>query len=686
MALPREVYDRDNIQRAWRWVRSNPDRSYKSYFRELYAVYTIAEDKLLARQQDRLRRGIYEPEPACKIYLPKKSGILRPYSLLTIEDQIAYQAAANLIAEALFPRARARYLIEVFGHLYAGKTSSWFYRKWSDGYRAFNDAAIAAFRSGHRFTASFDLTACYDSIDHKVLQHFLLDLRLSREFSDILLGWLSTWTATDRNIFHGHGIPQGPLPSGLMAEVVLRHFDEYQWARMGLRYLRYVDDIRLFAKTERILRQALVRLDRLSKDVGLFPQSSKIDIHEVTDITKELKSVSQPPEATVRAKLVDQGKLRSRLTALSYRYSIDQPTRFKYLLAHAQPCASVTARLWKIYEREPDYYDPIARYLSRYKRFPHKTAVRLFKATAEGMLYQSVPATFLAVAKGRLRDRDLALVRRRAKPLWKPRVTQPDFSASLGRLLISTRNLTDRQLEYSIRHTRPGWLRASLLLELSPAVVPTVLMTRLVSFGTRDGSLDAAIAAAYVAGVNGIRPASPVRLLNDGAKLVLKEFGIIKRASVTTCGVAISLGKLLKWSPAVDWRAFFGPTYAGAERQLIECRGFAAVNATAWVNALDVFNDYLLSALFRIDGTLGGYTLGKPGSILNSTGSRLEAKYPQVFDYAKAIHDKRAESLLSHPRVQSTGRATGRIRFGYIVQSKGLLRKAVREIEAAGLA
>lgn len=686
MALPRQLYNRDNIQRAWRWVRSNPDRSYKSYFRELYAAYTIAEDQLLARLQDRLRRGIYEPEPACKIYLPKKSGILRPYSLLAIEDQIAYQAAANLIAEALFPRVRARYLNEVFGHLYAGKASLWFYRKWSDGYRAFNDVASAAFRSGHRFTASFDLTACYDSIDHKVLHHFLMDLKLTREFSDVLIDWLSRWTATDRNIFHGHGIPQGPLPSGLMSEVVLRHFDEHQWAKMGLRYLRYVDDIRLFAKTEKILRQVLVRLDRLSKDIGLFPQSSKIDIHEVTDITKELKSVSQPPEATVRAKIVDQGKLRSRLTALSYRYSIEQPTRFKYLLAHAQPCATLTARLWKIYERAPDYYEPIARYLSRYKSFPHKTAVRLFQAVADGMLYQSMPATFLGVAKGRLRSGDLALVRRRAKPLWKPRVTQADFSASLGRLLIATRNLTDRQLEYAIRYTRPGWFRASLLLELSPAVVPASLMMRLVSFGVRDGSLDAALAAAYVAGLNGIRPASPIRGLNDGAKLVLKEFGIIRRAAVTTCGVAISLDKLLKWSPPVDWRVFFGPIYGDAERQLIECRGLAAVNATAWVNALDVFNDYLLSALFRKDGTLGGYTLGKPGSILNSSGSRLEAKYADVFRYAKAIHDKRAESLLSHPRVRATGRATGRIPFSYIGQSKGLLRKAIREIGAAGLA
>ena len=96
----------DNLQRAWRWVRSNSDASYKSYFRDLYGNFAVADDALLADLADRLRRGVYHPSGACKLFFPKSSGILRPYSLLTVEDQIVYQAAINLVADKIFPKVK----------------------------------------------------------------------------------------------------------------------------------------------------------------------------------------------------------------------------------------------------------------------------------------------------------------------------------------------------------------------------------------------------------------------------------------------------------------------------------------------------------------------------------------------------------------------------------------------------
>src|SRR5439155_16593208 len=99
-------------ERAWRWVRSNPDATYKNYFREAYSRFALADEPLLDDLHGRLKRGIYEPSHACKIYLPKASGILRPYTLLTLEDQIVYQSMVNVVAEHLFPRIRPRYFVE----------------------------------------------------------------------------------------------------------------------------------------------------------------------------------------------------------------------------------------------------------------------------------------------------------------------------------------------------------------------------------------------------------------------------------------------------------------------------------------------------------------------------------------------------------------------------------------------
>ena len=204
----------DNLRRAWQWIRSNPDRTYKGYFRELYSTYASADEALLKHLRDRLVRGVFRPTDACKVFFPKPSGILRPYSLLAIEDQIVYQAMANIVAEKLVPHVRSKYNKQVFGHLYAGTGSKWFYRKWSDGYKAFNTAAEDAFKGGFTWTASFDLTAFYDSIDHNVLRHMLSKIGLDEDFSNKLTDFLAQWTATSTQIYHNHGIPQGPLSSG----------------------------------------------------------------------------------------------------------------------------------------------------------------------------------------------------------------------------------------------------------------------------------------------------------------------------------------------------------------------------------------------------------------------------------------------------------------------------------------
>lgn len=109
-------------------------------------------------------------------------GILRPYTLLSIEDQIVYQAVANVVAERLHPHVRGGYNRQVFGHQYAGASSLWFYRKWTDGYKALNKAAETTFAGGHVWKASFDLTAFYDSIDHNVLRHMLRGIGLDLDF------------------------------------------------------------------------------------------------------------------------------------------------------------------------------------------------------------------------------------------------------------------------------------------------------------------------------------------------------------------------------------------------------------------------------------------------------------------------------------------------------------------------
>ncbi|HEX8817141.1 MAG TPA: RNA-directed DNA polymerase [Terriglobales bacterium] len=474
MSAITEFRDRRNLERAWRWIRSNADPNYKRYCGEQYSRFAIADDLIITDLRDRLRRGIYEPRHACKLMIPKRSGILRPYTLLTVEDQIVYQALVNVIAERLAPKIRKRYYVQTFGHMYAGLTSTWFYRKWADGYRAFNKAARCAFNHKLVHTASFDLTACYDSLDHSVLCHFLKKIGCEDEFRDFMRRCLGVWTATHERIYQNHGIPQGPLSSGFLSEAVLQHFDEHSRPTRRLVYLRYVDDIRLFASRDVELRRSLVKLDRLSKDVGLFPQASKIDIHQVTNISKELKSVSNPTETSIRGKSVNQDRLAKRIKELTPRLTpavkITDETRFKYLLAHAVPSSRLNARMLTISQGRPDLTPSIARYFKRYKLLPTTVATELLSRVEKGSLYEYVNAEWIEVLETRLKSAESARLDRVLKTKWRPRSLSAEVKASAGRLLVRRGALTAPQVAYAIRSIQEGWVRCELVSALNTKI------------------------------------------------------------------------------------------------------------------------------------------------------------------------------------------------------------------------
>src|SRR3989304_5209948 len=97
----RQAFKRDNLRRAWRWLNTNPDAGYKGYFRHIYRSYAISADENIDDLRKRLANGSYTPQHATKLYLPKKSGIQRTYTLLALEDQIVYQALVHVIADLL---------------------------------------------------------------------------------------------------------------------------------------------------------------------------------------------------------------------------------------------------------------------------------------------------------------------------------------------------------------------------------------------------------------------------------------------------------------------------------------------------------------------------------------------------------------------------------------------------------
>src|ERR1700732_895045 len=125
-----ETFELGNLNRAWRWISNNPDKLYKDICRSSYVDHSACIADVLSDIRDRGLRQLYEPSSARKIQLPKAKELSRTYSVLTVEDQLVYQAMVNLVAERLAPQVKRSSLVTSFGHVYAGKTSKTFYRDW----------------------------------------------------------------------------------------------------------------------------------------------------------------------------------------------------------------------------------------------------------------------------------------------------------------------------------------------------------------------------------------------------------------------------------------------------------------------------------------------------------------------------------------------------------------------------
>ncbi len=672
------AFDKDNLLRCWTWLNTNSDNNYKNYFRSLYKAYALSLDENIDKLHRDLKYHRYKPELSTKLYIPKKSGILRPYTLLNLNDQLVYLALVSIVAEKLHKKARKNYNRTVFGHLYTGKTSLYFYQKWNDSYVNFNHSINDAFSDGYKWTASFDLTAFYDSIDHKVLTHFLTEIGITKEFSKYLTDCLEVWTAfSPTRIYHGHGIPQGPLPSGLLSEVILQHFDEHKsFKKTSIKYFRYVDDIRLLAKTEEKVRKGLLELDYTSKEIGLFPQSGKINIHQIDNIDEEIKTISLPPEPIDFKLAFDQTKVIGRLNDLVKSNQILNETRFKYVLAHANPDEKLAKKLLGILVKNPHIYQSILKHFSKYKKFTKSVSSKLLSLLKMEQLYEEVTTAYLLTSLNKVHKDLVADFKTHVLTLHSKRksITSPNLRSIIFVWLLNENHFKYKEIE-NIYKSNEWWLIHNSLEYVDIDRFGAPSYEAILNVLIKSISFEVAIKAAYLISEHNLKVSIPLAKINDSAQIILKKAGIIGKTSLSKSSIPARLFEITGTVfPAKNWKTFLNTDHSNCERLAFLLTGYFKTDANSFINEFDVFNEFVCNALFSHDGTIGTYTLGKIGSYLYTPTSRFATSYPKFYSLCKIVHDLRLESDLSHPIVKSTGKPTRRIKFSEL---KKLLRNII---------
>ena len=175
-------------------------------------------DKLI----EKLKDESYQPNPSRRVYIPKKSGKMRPLGIPSFDDKLV-QEVLRMLLEAIYENSFEK--------------SSHGFRPDKSCHTALNQ--IQGTFTGTKWFIEGDIKGFFDNIDHnkmiEILSKRIKDerfLRLIRKFLNA--GYLEDWT------YHKtySGTPQGGILSPLLANIVLNELDWWiasQWENMPTR-------------------------------------------------------------------------------------------------------------------------------------------------------------------------------------------------------------------------------------------------------------------------------------------------------------------------------------------------------------------------------------------------------------------------------------------------------------------
>ncbi len=301
-----KYFNHDAIKLAFHRVQCWPERMIKDQVG--IRAFRAQLDKNCDQLSQHIFEGKFKAQRGFKFYVPKASKTMRTKGVLSIEDAIVYQAIANSIAEKSY-EVLDQFSPFVFGSvlneevkngvdiLKGEKPIFFFLKSWQGLRQKYADSIIQAIEIDKvKYKFETDITGFFDSIPHyNLLLKLSVEFGVEDEILDLLGDCLNIWSGTKEGPTPGVGIPQGPPPSFLLANLLLHGLD-HQLVDQGYRYYRYMDDISIYSYEEDELLDALLIIDKYTKANALSINAKKTSIQEIKEgvqdeKVKELKKI-----------------------------------------------------------------------------------------------------------------------------------------------------------------------------------------------------------------------------------------------------------------------------------------------------------------------------------------------------------------------------------------------------------
>lgn len=260
----------------------------------------------------------YRPRHLIEIDVPKSGLSVRPGNVLPIEEATLLHAIVYLLAPELdrkLDKAVYSYRLHPDWKKRIKKRDSLFrevepempflkrrtirsinpFEAWYERWPQFEADALHAYTNeGYTHLTKTDITAYFENIDLRLLETQTRSLlrRDEGETLQLLFRILDGWTrVTSTGTPIGRGIPQGNEVSSFLGNLYLVPLDralaEFCRKRGG-KWFRYVDDVKVFTKSERDAREAVFVINDALRRLHLNLQGSKTEVLSGSSLRAEL--------------------------------------------------------------------------------------------------------------------------------------------------------------------------------------------------------------------------------------------------------------------------------------------------------------------------------------------------------------------------------------------------------------
>lgn len=275
-------------------------------FRHLKPLYEEKIPEILDGLFDDYELARKNPESLLRIDVPKPNFTIRPMSRPENKDWFLYEAIVDIIAKQILDNGE-HICKRSFSFLNFVQTEG------KNNWIRFDDKCRELYTSGYKYVVAADLTGYYENISLSELRrrifNYLDDSDENNKSVNVLFRLLNKWS--DERV-SGYGLPQGPPASAFLADIYLDYVDRQMEKYEN--YYRYMDDIRIFCRTEIEAKKALKDLIISLRGIKLNINAKKTRILSGKDIETRLFDPLKPSLNLIEAIL--KGKNKEQINAI----------------------------------------------------------------------------------------------------------------------------------------------------------------------------------------------------------------------------------------------------------------------------------------------------------------------------------------------------------------------------------